>query len=82
MTFEEKYFSRNILLTAEVHFLIAFPLEKLNNVCLVIICCPVCDALNFEIKDTHKEKAPSNKTRQRLQKVQISKSLVHQIDSL
>ena len=42
---------------------------------MVIICCPVCDAVNFEIKATHREKAPSNKTRQRLQKLRISEWL-------
>ena len=26
-----------------------FLLEILDNICIVIICCPVCDAINFEI---------------------------------
>ena len=49
-------FSRKILLMFysinRLHFIVCLPLllETLCNMCIVIICCPVCDVTNFEIK--------------------------------
>ena len=49
------YFQRkNILILCSINwfnFIVWFPLllEILDNICNVIICCPVCDDINFEI---------------------------------
>ena len=48
--FEEKYFSQYFSL----NFIFWLPLLKiLYNMCIVISCCLVCDAINFEIKFSH-----------------------------
>ena len=66
MIFEEKYFSLYILLITDQ---ISLPdclyfLRHESNMCIAIICYPVSEVINFVInlKDTHKEKAPSYKT--------------------
>ena len=47
MIFKEKYFSCYILLTKKIS--LSLLLGILGNMCIVIICCPVCDVRNFEI---------------------------------
>ena len=47
MIFEEKYFLRYILLTDQIS--LPLLLEILRNICFVIVCCPLRDAMVFEI---------------------------------
>ena len=50
MIFREKYFSCYILLTDQISLPDCVKrLEILANMCFTIICCPVCDVMNFEI---------------------------------
>ena len=51
MIFEEKYISSYILLTNQILLIIWLPLlrEILGNMCIVIVCEPGCDVVNFEI---------------------------------
>ena len=35
------------------HCLVALLLEILGNMCIVIICCPDSDTINFEINDSY-----------------------------
>ena len=46
MIFEEKYFSCYILLLTKWLPLLC---ETLGNMCIVIVCEPGCDVINFEI---------------------------------
>ena len=51
MIFEEKYISSYILLTNQILLIICLPLlrEILGNMCIVIVCEPGCDVVNFEV---------------------------------
>ena len=51
MIFEEKYFSRYIILIDQISLLL---LKILGNICIVIICFPVDDVINFEINFSYK----------------------------
>ena len=51
MIFEEKYFSRYIILIDQISLLL---LKILGNMCIVIICFPVDDVINFEINFSYK----------------------------
>ena len=44
MIFEENFFLRYILLTDQIS------LSDWQNICIVIVCFPGCDIINFEIK--------------------------------
>ena len=43
------FFQVIFYLLAKFHCLVAFTFDILDNMCIVIIYCPVCDAINFEI---------------------------------
>ena len=43
--FQEKYFSCYILVTGQI-------LDIFRNICAIIICCTVCDTINFEINNS------------------------------
>ena len=47
MIFQEKRFSWQILLTDQIS--LSLLLEILGKMCIVIVCFPDCDAINFEI---------------------------------
>ena len=51
MVFEEKYFSRYILLIDQILFIVWLPLlcEILGNTCIAIVCKPGCDVIKFEV---------------------------------
>ena len=49
MIFEEKYFSRYILLTDWVSLPGCLYFLRYWAMCIVFICCTVCDIMNFEI---------------------------------
>ena len=57
MSFEEKYFSDYILVTDQISLADFLFLEVFGNVCIVIICCSVCDVINFEINHSFLMKA-------------------------
>ena len=55
MIFEEIYFLRHILFSDQISLSdCLYHFEILGNICIVIICLPVDDIINFEIKDTLK----------------------------
>ena len=49
MIFEEAFFSRLNLLTDQISLPDCIYLLRYCTMCIVVICCPVCDVINFEI---------------------------------